>query len=58
MGKLNKNKGMPLYEKGVELPSDISGVLYTIIDDSENWKFRLVKELKAAGYAVDANDIL
>lgn len=58
IGKLGRSKVMPLYEKGVELPSDISGVLYTIIDDSENWKFRLVKELKVSGYSVDANDIL
>lgn len=58
IGKLGRSKVMPLYEKNVELPSDISGVLYTIIDDSENWKFRLVKELKASGYLVDANDIL
>lgn len=58
IGKLGRSKVMPLYEKGVELPSDMSGVLYTIIDDSENWKFRLVKELKASGYTVDANDIL
>ena len=49
---------MPLYEQGVELPSDISGVLYTLIDETENWKFRLVKELKSAGFKVDANDII
>lgn len=58
IGKLGRNKVMPLYEKEVELPSDIAGVIYTIIDDSENWKIRLVKELKASGYKVDANDIL
>lgn len=49
---------MPLYEKGVELPSDISGVLYTEIDKSESWKYKLVKELKSAGFKVDSNDIL
>lgn len=58
LGKLGRQNVMPLYEEGVELPSDISGVLYTIIDESENWKFRLVKELKDAGFKVDANDIL
>lgn len=58
IAKLGRSKVMPLYEKSVELPSDISGVLYTLIDDSENWKFRLVKELKAAGFNVDANDII
>lgn len=58
LAKLGRKNVMPLYENGVELPSDISGVLYTIIDESENWKFRLVKELKGAGFKVDANDIL
>lgn len=45
LAKLGRSKVLPLYEHGVELPSDISGVLYTKIDESENWKFRLVKEL-------------
>lgn len=58
LSKLGRNKVLPLYEEGVELPTDISGVLYTKIDESENWKFRMVKELKSAGFSVDANDIL
>jgi len=58
IAKLGRKNILPLYENGVELPSDISGVLYTKIDESENWKFRLVKELKTAGFNVDANDIL
>ncbi|WP_245967261.1 TIR domain-containing protein [Ulvibacterium marinum] len=58
IAKIGRENVMPLYEKGVELPSDISGVLYTLIDESENWKFRLVKELKSAGFKVDANDII
>lgn len=58
IAKLGRKNVLPLYENDVELPSDISGVLYTKIDESENWKFRLVKELKTAGFNVDANDIL
>ena len=58
IAKLGRQNVMPFYEDDVELPSDISGVLYTKIDNSENWKFRLVKELKTAGFNVDANDIL
>lgn len=58
IAKIDRKNVMPLYEKGVELPSDISGILYTLIDETENWKFRLVKELKSAGYQVDANDII
>lgn len=58
IAKIGRENVMPLYEQGVELPSDISGVLYTLIDETENWKFRLVKELKSAGFKVDANDII
>lgn len=56
--KLGRKNVLPLFEDDVELPSDISGVLYTKIDESENWKFRLVKELKTAGFNVDANHLL
>jgi predicted nucleotide-binding protein len=58
IGKLGRNKVCPLYIKGVELPSDISGVLYIEIDSGETWKMKLVKELKACGYNVDANKII
>ncbi len=58
IAKIGRENVMPLYEHGVELPSDISGVLYTLIDETENWKFRLVKELKSAGFKLDANDII
>jgi len=58
IAKLGRKNVLPLYENDVELPSDISGILYTKIDESENWKFRLVKELKSADFKVDANDIL
>ncbi|MCP1251222.1 MULTISPECIES: TIR domain-containing protein [Elizabethkingia] len=58
IAKLGRNKVIPLYEKGVELPSDISGVLYTEIDNSGSWRFKVVKELKSAGFNIDANHIL
>lgn len=58
MGKLGRKRVMPLYVPGVELPSDIHGLLYTEIDAADKWKFQLVKELKQAGYSVDANLIL
>jgi predicted nucleotide-binding protein len=44
-----------LYCEGVELPSDYDGVLYTKVDPEGVWRFKLVKELKAAGIDVDAN---
>lgn len=58
IGKLGRSKVLPLYSENVELPSDIHGLLYIPLDKAENWKFSIVKELKEAGYTVDANKLL
>lgn len=58
MGKLGRDRVLPLYVDGVELPSDMHGVVYTLLDEHGHWKYRFVKELKAAGYNVDANLLL
>ncbi|PNQ72871.1 nucleotide-binding protein [Hanstruepera neustonica] len=58
IGKLGRSNVFPMYEDGVELPSDLHGILYNSIDDAKTWKFKLVKELTASGYQVDANKIL
>lgn len=58
IGKLGRDRVLPLHSEGVELPSDIHGLLYVPIDKVGTWKFAIVKELKAAGYKVDANTIL
>jgi predicted nucleotide-binding protein len=55
IGKLGRSNVCGLYCEGVELPSDYSGVLYTKVDADGAWQFNLCKELKAAGFAVDAN---
>ncbi len=58
IGKLSRDRVCPLYTKGVELPSDMSGILYTEIDPSGNWRIKLAKELKAANYEIDVNKII
>ena len=58
LGKLGRPKVCGLYCKGVELPSDYDGVLYTEVDDVGNWRIKLFKELKAAGFDVDANRLI
>ena len=45
-----------LYSGGVELPSDLAGVLYVPFDAEGAWKLRLAKEPKAAGLPVNMND--
>lgn len=58
VGKLGRDRVCPLYAKDVEIPSDFDGVLYVPLNEYGSWKIELVKELKAAGYEVDANKIL
>ena len=41
----------------LEIPSDISGILYTQYDKEGHWRFELIRELKEVGYDVDANDL-
>ena len=58
-GKLGRDRVMALKRgNDLEVPSDFSGVVYTQFDDAGNWRFELVRELKAAGYDVDANALI
>lgn len=57
IGKLGRNRVVPLYDEGVELPSDLSGIVYIPLDKSGAWKYRLSKELQHAGYKIDLNKI-
>ena len=42
----------------IETPNDISGVVYTPLDDAGAWKISLLKELKAAGYSVNTEFLI
>ena len=42
----------------LEIPSDISGIMYTQYDKEGHWRFELIRELKEAEYDVDANKLL
>ena len=48
---------MILYKQGVELPSDVLGVVYIEMDTNEAWKLQVAKELRDIGYAIDLNKI-
>lgn len=58
IGKLGRENVVGFIKDNIEVPSDYSGVLYVPFDDAGKWKFDLVKELKSAGYDVDANKAL
>ena len=55
LGKLGRQRVCPLVKGDVETPSDYDGVVYTDLDGACGWKMKLVQELKAAGFDVDAN---
>ncbi|SIT42238.1 putative nucleotide-binding protein containing TIR-like domain [Paraburkholderia ribeironis] len=57
VGKLGRPRVCALYESGVEMPSDIIGVGYVSLDPAGHWRFALAKELRAAGYPVNMNDL-
>ncbi|EGM77009.1 Putative nucleotide-binding protein containing TIR -like domain protein [Rheinheimera sp. A13L] len=58
IGALARNRVCALVQGDLELPNDISGVVYTPIDHSDAWQLQLAKELKKAGYEVDMNKLI
>jgi len=58
IGKLGRKRLSVLYETGVELPSDMAGVLYIPFDDAGAWKLQLARELRTAALRVDLNKAL
>lgn len=58
LGRLGRERVCPLVKGDVETPSDYDGVVYTELDDGGAWKIKLVQELKAAGFDVDANRVV
>ena len=55
MARIGRENVVSLISGDVELPNDISGIVY--ITDKD-WQVNIAKEMKAAGYQVDLNAIL
>ena len=58
IGKLGRERVCALSKGNVERPSDCDGILYVSLDNADGWKIRLLRELKAAGFGIDANQAL
>lgn len=58
IGKLERKNVCALVKGDIEKPNDISGVVYITLDEHEGWHKKLVKELREAGYKIDANKII
>lgn len=56
MGKLGRSNICSLVKGDIEVPNDISGIVYTSMN-SGNWQIELAKEMKASGYKVDMNKV-
>lgn len=54
-GKLGRGRACLLRKGNVDIPSDLAGVVYTELDTAEGWKLKLIRELKSAGFNIDAN---
>lgn len=50
IGKLGRARVTALVKGNVEVPNDISGVVYVPMGGSDEWKIGLLNELKATGY--------
>jgi len=46
-----------LHKGKLELPSDIVGAVYIEMDDAGAWRYAVAKELRAAGFSADMNNI-
>lgn len=57
-GRLGRGRVCVLYKGGVELPSDMQGLLYVSMDISEGWKLKLAREMKQAGLPIDSEKLL
>lgn len=57
MGKIGRENVCALVKGQIEIPNDISGIVYAEMDNNDAWKFSLAKELKKSGYEIDLNKL-
>lgn len=57
IGKLGRNKVSALVKGDIETPGDISGVVYTVMDEKGAWQTELIKDMKSAGLDCDVNNL-
>ncbi len=58
ISKLGRHNVCALVKGDVEIPNDISGVVYVPLDGHGAWHLSVAKELRNAGYSVDMNKII
>jgi hypothetical protein len=58
MARLGRSRVVALLQEGLDVPSDILGVVYIPLDHGGAWKTLLARELQAAGYDIDVGGLL
>lgn len=58
IGKLGRQSVSALVDGKLELPNDISGVVYISLDEGSAWQLQLAKEMKQSGYRIDMNKLI
>lgn len=58
VAKLGRKNVCALLKGELELPTDISGIIYIKVDEQGAWKTKLVKEIKAAGLKVNTEKFI
>ncbi|WP_434811706.1 TIR domain-containing protein [Microbacterium sp. bgisy189] len=53
IGLIGRSRVAVLYDEGVELPSDITGLVYIPLDSAGAWKGKLAAEMSHAQIDVD-----
>ena len=57
-GRLGRKRLCVLYKEGVELPSDMSGIVYVPMDNFGGWKQKLAREMNRAKLPIDPQKLL
>ncbi|WP_114701749.1 TIR domain-containing protein [Psychrobacter proteolyticus] len=57
IGKIGRANVVALVKGNVEIPNDISGVVYKPMDTGGAWRYSIAREMKSSGYDVDMNKI-
>lgn len=55
---LGRSRVCAVVEQGVEIPGDLSGIVYVPYDDKGKWRFDIVREMRAVGLDADANNLV
>ncbi len=56
-GRLGRGRVCVLHKGGVELPSDMQGLLYVPMNSPDEWQLQLAREMKQAELPVDLNKL-